>query len=56
MSKQLLTKNQLKVVLNISLGKLNTMMRNNEIPYYKIGRCVRFDILKVTDQLQILNK
>ena len=41
---ELITKEGVKNRLNISLGKIDKMMRMNEIPYYKIGKSVRFDI------------
>ena len=39
----LLNKNDLKEYLNISVGKIDLMMKNNEIDYFKIGKSVRFD-------------
>jgi hypothetical protein len=47
MINELLNKNQIKEKLNISIGKLNGMMRKNEIPFIKIGKCVRFDLENV---------
>lgn len=54
MNEQLLTKNQIKTLLNISIGKLNDMMKKNEIPYYKIGKCVRFDSKIIQNKLEVL--
>ena len=34
----LLNKNDLKEYLNISVGKIDLMMKNNEIDYFKIGK------------------
>ena len=38
--------------LSISERKLSTMMTNREIPYIKIGRSVRFNLVDVKDALQ----
>jgi|TARA_R110000796_G_scaffold123169_2_gene237473 excisionase family DNA binding protein len=51
----LLNKNDLKEYLNISVGKIDLMMKNNEIDYFKIGKSVRFDKNSV-DKFKIKNK
>ena len=51
----LFTKNDLKEYLNISVGKIDLMMKNNEIDYFKIGKSVRFDKNSV-DKFKIKNK
>lgn len=49
---ELITKEGVKDRLNISLGKIDKMMRMNEIPYYKIGKSVRFDIDEVLEKIK----
>lgn len=39
---KLLNKKQVCEALDISVGKLDTAMRNNEISYFKKGSLVRF--------------
>ena len=39
----LLTKNDLKEYLSCSIGKIDLMMKDKEIEYFKIGKSVRFD-------------
>ena len=39
----LLTKNDLKEYLNCSIGKIDLIMKEKEIEYFKIGKSVRFD-------------
>jgi excisionase family DNA binding protein len=51
----LLNKNDLKEYLNISVGKIDLMMKNNEIDYFKIGKSVRFDKNSV-DKFKIKNR
>jgi excisionase family DNA binding protein len=51
----LLNKNDLKEYLNVSVGKIDLMMKNNEIDYFKIGKSVRFDKNSV-DKFKIKNK
>ena len=43
MSKEYLSKNELKNYLGFSIGKINNMMKSNEIRYYKIGKRVLFE-------------
>ena len=44
---ELVTKEEVKNTLNLSMGKIDKMMRLNEIPYYKIGKSVRFNMDEV---------
>ena len=39
----LLNKNDLKEYLKCSIGKIDLMMKEKEIEYFKIGKSVRFD-------------
>ncbi len=58
MTENLLTKKELQVKLNVSLGKINMMMKNGEIPYFKLKRLIRFDwneIIKTLRQFGILD-
>ena len=43
MEKKWLNKNELKEYVGFSIGKIDSMMRNNEISYSKVGKNVRFD-------------
>ena len=43
MSKEYLSKNELKNYLGFSIGKINNMMKSNEIRYSKIGKRVLFE-------------
>ena len=43
MEKKWLNKNELKEYVGFSIGKIDSMMRNNEISYSKVGKSVRFD-------------
>lgn len=48
----LLSRKEMARYLSISERKLSTMMTNREIPYIKIGRSVRFNLVDVKDALQ----
>ena len=37
--------------LNISVGKIDNLMKNKNINYYKIGKNVRFNLNEVNDWL-----
>lgn len=50
-TEKLITKEKLTEVLNLSIGKIDKMMKYNQIPFYKLGRSVRFDIDEVLDRL-----
>ena len=43
MIENLLTKKELQVKLKVSLGKIDMMIKNGEIPYYRLKRLIRFD-------------
>tara|TARA_B100000780_G_C21094123_1_gene441130 strand:+ start:1154 stop:1330 length:177 start_codon:yes stop_codon:yes gene_type:complete len=51
----LLSKNDLKEYLSCSIGKIDLMIKNNEIDYFKIGKSVRFDKNSV-DKFKVKNK
>jgi excisionase family DNA binding protein len=40
---RLITKDEVCEFLKISKSKIDIMMKENSIPYYKIGKNVRFD-------------
>lgn len=50
-TEKLITKEKLTEVLNLSIGKIDKMMKYNQIPFYKLGRSVRFDIDEVLERL-----
>ena len=39
----MVNKNELKEYVGFSIGKIDMMMKNNEISYSKVGKNVRFD-------------
>ena len=47
MENKLLNKKELSNYLGFSVGKIDTLIKNNKIEYYKIGRNIRFDINEV---------
>jgi excisionase family DNA binding protein len=49
---ELVNRKEMARILNISERKLSTMMTNREIPFFKIGRSVRFNIRDVCEALQ----
>jgi hypothetical protein len=54
-SKNLLTKDQLATVLNVSLSTINSWMRKGILPFYKLSpRCIRFDMEKVNAAIQTM--
>jgi len=52
MEKKWLNKNELKEYVGFSIGKIDNMMRNNEISYSKVGKSVRFDKNEVDNLLK----
>ena len=44
MNNSLLNKKQLSNYLGISIGKIDKMMKNKNIEYFKFGKSVRFKI------------
>ena len=53
MEKKWLNKNELKEYVGFSIGKIDSMMRNNEISYSKVGKNVRFDKNEVDNLLKL---
>lgn len=57
----LLTKKEACSVLHVSLSKLNSMLTKGELPFVKIGGCVRFspdalqDVIARHTLLNIIN-
>ena len=47
MENKLLNKKELSNYLGLSVGKIDTLIKDNKIEYYKIGRNVRFKIGEV---------
>ena len=47
----LVSKKEIMELLNISKGKLDSMIKNKEIPFYKNDRVIRFDKDKVLESL-----
>ena len=52
MNENLVDKKEIMKLLNISRGKLDTMIRNNSINFYKDERVIRFDKNKVLESLE----
>ena len=42
-----MSKTELKDYLGFSMGKIENMMKLNQLPYYKIGKNVRFNVDEV---------
>ena len=49
---ELKSKNEILKKLNISKGKLDSMIKNNEIDFIRMGRVIRFDEEKVLESLR----
>lgn len=49
MEDKLLNKRELSNYLGFSIGKIDTLIKNKKIEYYKIGKNVRFDKSEVKD-------
>lgn len=47
-----MSKSELKDYLGFSMGKIENMMKHNQIPYYKIGKNVKFKRELVEEQLE----
>jgi excisionase family DNA binding protein len=47
-----MSKTELKDYLGFSMGKIENMMKLNQLPYYKIGKNVKFKKKLVEDQLE----
>lgn len=52
MSESLVGKKEIIHLLKISKGKLDTMIKNKSIHYYRDGRIIRFDKRKVLESLE----
>ena len=52
MEKKWLNKNELKEYVGFSIGKIDNMMKNNEIIYSKVGKSVIFDNNEVDNLLK----
>lgn len=48
----LVKKEEIMEMLKISKGKLDSMIKNDEIKYYKMGRVIRFDVDEVIEYLK----
>ena len=44
MEKQIINKRELSKYLGFSLGKIDNLIKENKIEYYKIGKNVRFHL------------
>ena len=47
-----MSKSELKDYLGFSMGKIENMMKHNQISYYKIGKNVKFKRELVEEQLE----
>jgi len=50
---ELVDKNTLLEKLNISRGKLDGMIKSNQIPYIRMGKVIRFDESDVINRLKM---
>ena len=50
--RRLLSKRDLYEMLDVSLGTVNNMIKENRIPYYKIGKSVRFNYEEIDNFLK----
>ena len=49
MTQTFLNKKQLSNYLGISIGKIDNLIKNKNIEYYKIGKSVRFKVEDIND-------
>ena len=49
MTQTFLNKKQLSNYLGISIGKIDNLIKNKNIGYYKIGKSVRFQVEDIND-------
>ena len=47
-----MSKSELKDYLGFSMGKIETMMKSNQLPYYKVGKNVKFKKNLVEQQME----
>lgn len=52
---ELVTKEQLLEKLNVSKGKLDSMIKNEQIPFIRMGKVIRFDEKDVVEYLKKQN-
>ena len=52
MSESLVDKKEIMRLLRISKGKLDYMIKNNEIDYIRMGKVIRFDKSKVLESIR----
>ncbi|MDB2362481.1 excisionase family DNA-binding protein [Flavobacteriales bacterium] len=52
MEKQIINKRELSQYLGFSLGKIDNLIKENKIEYYKIGKNVRFHLNDVDKWIQ----
>jgi len=53
---RLVSKKELSEILGFSVGKIEKMMKNGSLKYYKIDRNVRFDLDSIKDDLKVFEK
>ena len=53
---ELVSKEQLLEKLNVSKGKLDSMVKYNQIPFIRMGKVIRFDEKDVYEYLKQYNK
>jgi excisionase family DNA binding protein len=49
---ELVSKKEIKSGLGISQGKLDQMIKRNEIPHIRMGKVIRFDYNEVLNELK----
>ena len=47
-----MSKSELKDYLGFSMGKIEMMMKSNQLPYYKVGKNVKFKKDLVEQQME----
>ena len=52
MENKLLDKKELSNYLGFSVGKIDTLIKDNKNEYYKIGRNIRFDVNEIKNFTQ----
>ena len=50
-----MSKSELKDYLGFSMGKIETMMKSNQLPYYKVGKNVKEGNMMIDENLSRLN-
>ena len=56
MEKQIINKRELSQYLGFSLGKIDNLIKENKIEYYKIGKNVRFHLNDVDEWVMSFKK